>query len=59
MMAEYSVVDYLIVHELAHIIVPNHSADFWRVVEIILPDYKNEQAKLKILQQRLMHEDWG
>jgi predicted metal-dependent hydrolase len=27
------VVDYVLVHELAHLIVPGHGADFWRLVE--------------------------
>ena len=59
MMAEDSVIDYVIIHELSHIIVPNHSSDFWRAVGIAMPHYKTERAKLKILQQRLMHENWG
>ena len=58
MMAEDSVIDYVIIHELAHTIVPNHSSDFWRAVEIAMPHYKAERAKLKTLQQRLMHENW-
>ena len=26
------VVDYVLVHELAHLIVPGHGADFWKLV---------------------------
>lgn len=31
---------YVIVHELAHCLVPNHSARFWRTVERAMPDYR-------------------
>lgn len=34
-----SIVDYIIVHELVHLIVPDHSADFWRRLERAMPDY--------------------
>lgn len=39
-MAPLKVVDYVVVHELSHLRVPNHSRRFWREVEKILPDYK-------------------
>ena len=32
--------DYVIVHELAHFIHPNHSRDFWNLVAILVPNYK-------------------
>jgi predicted metal-dependent hydrolase len=34
------VVDYVIIHELVHTVVLNHSKRFWKMVEKILPDYK-------------------
>lgn len=31
---------YVIVHEFSHLIVPNHSKDFYKVVEKLCPDYR-------------------
>ena len=31
---------YVIVHEFSHLVVPNHSKDFYKVVERFFPDYK-------------------
>ncbi len=39
--------DYVVVHELAHCIQMNHSAKFWLEVEKILPDYKERRRQLK------------
>lgn len=39
--------DYVIVHELAHLKQMNHSPQFWREVEKILPDYKERRRRLK------------
>ena len=38
-------IDYVVVHELAHIRHHNHSAAFYSFVEKILPDYR-ERARL-------------
>ena len=41
------VTDYLIVHELAHSIEPNHSPAFWNIVGQQLPNYKEIREELK------------
>lgn len=58
-MADDGVIDYVVVHELAHLSEMNHSARFWAIVGNVLPDYKERQARLKALQKRLAAEDWG
>jgi predicted metal-dependent hydrolase len=40
-------VDYVVVHELAHLYEMNHSARFYRIVESVLPDYKERKKLLK------------
>ncbi len=46
-MAPPAVIDYVIVHELAHTLEHNHSKAFWARVAAILPDYKVRQGWLK------------
>ncbi len=40
------VIDYVIVHELAHLKEANHSARFWAIVEKVMPDYKRHEKWL-------------
>ena len=42
-----SVVDYVVVHELAHLREMNHSPRFWALVEAVCPNWRSARAELK------------
>ena len=46
------VIDYVIIHELAHRLEPNHSPDFWAIVENIMPNYKEMEKWLRANQDQ-------
>ncbi|TDP94678.1 hypothetical protein C7957_11013 [Halanaerobium saccharolyticum] len=52
-MAPMSIVDYLVVHELTHLIHDNHSRDFWATVAAVIPDIKEKKEWLKVNGKRL------
>ena len=41
------VMEYVIIHELAHIKHKNHSKDFWNLVEIYCPNYREIEKRFK------------
>tara|TARA_B110000467_G_scaffold22741_1_gene20236 strand:+ start:3204 stop:3881 length:678 start_codon:yes stop_codon:yes gene_type:complete len=49
-MAPEKIINYVIVHELCHLIHFNHSRDFWNSVSDTLPDYKSSKEWLKLNQ---------
>ena len=46
-MAPDKVLDYVVVHELCHLLELNHSKEFWSLLASILPDYKERKDWLK------------
>jgi predicted metal-dependent hydrolase len=39
--------EYLVVHELAHLLEPNHSLRYWRRVREFFPDFRHAEEELK------------
>jgi len=46
-MAPIWVFDYMLVHELAHMLQRGHTRDFWRTVARVIPDYGDHEAWLQ------------
>jgi hypothetical protein len=46
--ANQASIDYVIVHELAHLKELNHSSKFWKIVADIMPNYKEQEEWLKV-----------
>jgi hypothetical protein len=46
-MSPPEIIDYVVIHELAHTIHHNHSPQFWGLVGSILPDYAEKRKWLK------------
>lgn len=44
---ERDLIDYVIIHELCHFFVGNHSKEFWNLVKEAYPRYKEARRKLK------------
>ena len=47
LMAPRIVIDYVIIHELAHLVEANHSPRFWEEVTRVMPAYKEHEQWLK------------
>jgi len=50
-----SILDYIIVHELCHTVQPNHSAQYWALVNLHYPNYKQEEALLAQYSKKIPH----
>ena len=54
MRAPEEILDYVIVHELCHRLEMNHSERFWKLVEAVIPDFKERRKWLRIHGRELM-----
>lgn len=39
--------DYIVIHELCHLVYMDHSREFWKLLEVVLPDYIDKRQRLK------------
>ena len=46
-MLPHKVIDYIIIHELSHLIEFNHSKNFYNIISSIMPDWQTQRNKLK------------
>lgn len=48
MMAPLRIVDYVVVHEMAHLKIPDHSEAFWSFIRSVIPDYEERKEWLRV-----------
>lgn len=46
-MLPHKAIDFVLIHELAHIIEFNHSKQFYKIISLVMPSYKLQQKTLK------------
>jgi len=42
-----ALIEYVVVHELSHIVYKNHSKEFWGLVGKFMPEYRDKEEKIK------------
>lgn len=47
-MAKTSIIDYVIVHELCHLVHKNHSKEYWNLLRTMMPDYEKKKEWLRV-----------
>jgi len=52
-MAPMEIIDYVIIHELVHLKIKNHSSSFWAKVQELEPEYKSKRKWLREMGHQL------
>ncbi len=47
-MVKTSIIDYVIVHELCHLVYKNHSKEYWNLLRTLMPDYEKKKEWLRV-----------
>ena len=47
--APLALVDYVVLHEVMHLVHANHTAEFWGAIGRVMPDYEERKARLRLL----------
>ena len=48
-----SLIEYIVIHELAHIAYKNHSKEFWILVKKFMSDYVKKEEELKVFEKKI------
>ena len=51
--APLRLVDYIVVHELVHLVHRGHGKEYWRAVGTVMPDYERRRDELRRMGPRL------
>ena len=53
-MLPHKIIDYVLIHELSHLVEFNHSKKFYKVIESVMPNYEEVRKSLKLYSDILL-----